>query len=147
MKKIVLSSSALDNAFSMLSKGASLNETAKTLNLSSKSLLLSKLTETPQLLERYRATLISKAALHASEIVDIADDLEVPVDRAKLMVHARQWEASKILPALFGAEKAMNGLSVNVGNTPGSTIQINVAPMKEPTEKQVGNTTDDVVDV
>ena len=114
MNKIVLSEEQTNQAFSLLSSGESLETTRKALNLSSKSMLLSRLTDTPEHLERYRASLISKGALFASEIVDIADDLEIPVDRAKLMMNARQWVAGKMLPAIFGAENAMRA-SVNVG--------------------------------
>lgn len=39
-----------------------------------------------------------RAEGHAEELVDIADNREIPADHKRLMLDARKWSASKLLP-------------------------------------------------
>jgi hypothetical protein len=126
-----LSDDECSMAYGMLSLGKSIRDTAKEMGLS-KSTLLRKITDSPARLGQYRATLEAKALYHAAEIIDIADDDGIPVDRAKLMVHARQWDASKILSkiGLYGDASSGQGANLtNVNVAGGSQIVIQAVPL------------------
>ena len=128
-KAITIEKDQIELAFACLCQGDSTREVAKRLGVS-KTKLLSTLTKTRELQDQYRMSLLGKAALHASEIVDIADDKSIPVDRAKLMVHAREWEASKLLYHIFGDVKAGN-TSINLSTTSDKPLVIQLVNGKD----------------
>jgi IS30 family transposase len=133
--------------YGMLSTGASIRDAAKSTGMS-KSTLLRKITDSEERLGQYRATLEAKALYHAAEIVDIADDESIPVDRAKLMVHARQWDASKILSKI-GHDTGTNTPSqqVNIQATGDSRIVIQTASDVPSDPKESEGKGDSAIDV
>jgi hypothetical protein len=118
-KAITIPDEDVQRAFSLLFQGCSTRDVAKKLGVS-KTKLLGTLTKSRELQDQYRASLIGKACLEVSEIVDISDDESIPVDRARLMIHARQWQASKLLQHVFGdSTKDSSTLTLNTsGNQP-----------------------------
>lgn len=60
------------------------------------------LVKVPELAQRYDIAQKSNAELIASEVIDISDDLLVDYGRARNMVDARKWVASKYNAKRFG---------------------------------------------
>jgi hypothetical protein len=144
-KAITVSDDDTQKAYSLLSQGLSTRKVAKRLGIS-KTKLLSTLTKTRELQDQYRASLIGKACLEVGEIVDIADDTEIPVDRARLMIHARQWQASKLLQHVFGDGIKDGSMSINLG-TQTQPLTIQLVSNAPPQSTQPIDTQQDVIDV
>lgn len=56
----------------------------------------------PGFLERYREARAVQAEIGSDEIRDIADDVTEDVQRSRLKVDARKWNAVKLLPKRYG---------------------------------------------
>lgn len=82
------------------------------------------LNEHPDFKSHYHAAIHMRAEKLAQETLDVADDLTVDPEDRKLMIHARQWLAGKINPALWGDRKIIDQ---NVTATIKSIQQLDVS--------------------
>lgn len=139
-----------EEALDLMATGSTLVQAADTLNISSDKLrvLIGRNTDYDQ---KYARIKIYRYIDMMERLISFVDDMPDEVERAQEFKLTKQFDAYKFAIGKYDVHiaKAMEsaGLSVNVGNTPGSTIQINVAPMKDSEHKQVGDNTDDVTDI
>jgi len=56
----------------------------------------------PELVDQYARARAERAAARADEIIEIADDEDIPVESRKVRIDARKWEASKLDRANYG---------------------------------------------
>lgn len=58
--------------------------------------------ERPELDAQYARARVERANVRADEIIDIADDEDIPVESRKVRIDARKWEASKLDRHTYG---------------------------------------------
>lgn len=71
----------------------------------------------PELVDQYARARAERAAARADEIIEIADDEDIPVESRKVRIDARKWEASKLDRAVYGDRQQVEhsgGVSLNV---------------------------------
>jgi hypothetical protein len=73
----------------------------------------------PEFNTQYIRARDEQAQVHAESIVEISDDLDIPPEHKRLMIDARKWTASKLLPKKYGDKidvtsggKAIKGYAV-----------------------------------
>ncbi len=64
--------------------------------------------ERPELDAQYARARAERANARADEIIEIADDEEIPVESRKVRIDARKWEASKLDRHTYGERSAVD---------------------------------------
>lgn len=70
-----------------------------------------------------------QAESYADKIVDIADNMDIPPEHKRLMIDARKWTASKLLPKKYGDKQTTEVTGAN-----GGPLTIVVNKVSKPSE-------------
>ena len=89
--------------------------------------------EHPELRDQYAHARADRASARADEIVEIADDEDIPVESRKVRIDARKWEASKLDRASYGdRQQVEHSGSLSLGDAIARTAARRAAEQSEP---------------
>jgi len=89
--------------------------------------------EHPELRDQYAHARADRASARADEIVEIADDEDIPVESRKVRIDARKWEASKLDRPTYGdRQQVEHSGSLSLGDAIARTAARRAAEQSEP---------------
>lgn len=94
-----------DEICGLIASGMSLRQICMRNDMPSESMVYRWLSSNDMFREKYACAREGQADFYADEIIEIADTVEpesAAVSKAKLMIDARKWKASKLAPKKYG---------------------------------------------
>lgn len=117
-----------DDICKRICEGESLNSICKEKGMPSKGVFLGWTNDDKDLADQYARSMEQRAELYAEDIIRIADDESLDINRARLMVDSRKWVACKLKPRRYGDK-------IDLSNQDGTLNQSNIDTSKLTTEQ------------
>jgi len=109
-------SQALADAFcAEIVSGKSFRKVCAMESMPSTSAVFNWIRKYPAFVEQYRQATIARTDTHVEDMIDIAEDPNIDVQRARLMVDTRKWIAARMQPKKYGDHTITEITGANLG--------------------------------
>lgn len=119
-----------DDICNRICEGESLNSICKEKGMPSKGVFLGWTNKDQTLADQYARSMEQRAELYAEEIIRIADDNNIDVHRARLMVDSRKWVACKLKPKRYGDKIDLSNQDGTLSQPTIDTTKLTTAQLK-----------------
>lgn len=103
-----------DDICTLLSDGDSMRKICRMESMPCLSTVWKWLRENEEFSHQYDRSIQERAEAHTEDMLEIADDSTIDVQRAKLMVDTRKWHSARMKPKKYG-DKIQTEHSGNIG--------------------------------